>query len=117
MTVRLGSAIAFAQIGVVGFDGQIELEAVRLHGLPEAAPALLRGTQTLPAGQREFAAGVPLDPPSLPGGATHLVDVTVTGARATVPRHRSPLRRASSNSPARPRLRRLHRGLRLPGPR
>jgi hypothetical protein len=58
MTVRLGSAMAFAQIGIVGFDGQIELEALRLYGLPEAAPALLCGTPTLPMGQREFAAEV-----------------------------------------------------------
>ena len=48
--------MAFAQIGVVGLDGQIELEALRLYGLPEAAPALLCGTPTLPVGQREFAA-------------------------------------------------------------
>ena len=33
--------VAFAQIGIVGFDGQIELEALRLLGLPEAAPAVL----------------------------------------------------------------------------
>jgi hypothetical protein len=41
MTVRLGDAVAFAQVGIVGLDGQIELEALRLYGLPEAAPALL----------------------------------------------------------------------------
>jgi hypothetical protein len=34
MTVRLGPGVAFAQIGVVGFDGQIALEALRLFGLP-----------------------------------------------------------------------------------
>jgi hypothetical protein len=56
MTVRLGDAVTFAQIGVVGLDGQAELEALRLYGLPEAAPALLCGTPTLPVGQREFAA-------------------------------------------------------------
>ena len=38
MTVRLGDAVAFAQIGSVGLDGQIELEALRLYGLPQAAP-------------------------------------------------------------------------------
>ncbi len=47
MTVRLGDAIAFAQIGVAGLDGQIEREALRLYGLPEAAPALLSGTPGL----------------------------------------------------------------------
>ena len=81
MTVRPGGAVAVAQIGIVGLDGQIELEALRLYGLPEAAPALLCGTPTLPVGQREFAAETTLDLPSLAGGAVHLVDVTVTGAR------------------------------------
>ena len=61
MTVRIGDAAAFAQIGVVGLDGQIELEALRLYGLPDAAPALLCGTPTLPVGQREFAAEATLD--------------------------------------------------------
>ena len=38
----LGNVIA--QIGIVGLDGQIELEALRLYGLPEDAPAQ-RGQQ------------------------------------------------------------------------
>jgi hypothetical protein len=58
MTVRVADAVAFAQIGVVGLDGAIELEALRLYGLPEHAPALLCGTPALPVGQREFAAEV-----------------------------------------------------------
>jgi hypothetical protein len=45
-----------AQTGIVGFDGRIEVEALRLYGLTEPAPALLCGTPTLPVGQREFAA-------------------------------------------------------------
>jgi hypothetical protein len=81
MTVRLGDAVAFAQVGIVGLDGQIELEALRLYGLPEAAPALLCGTPTLPVGQREFAVETPLDLPSLAPGAVHLVDAAVAGAR------------------------------------
>jgi hypothetical protein len=81
MTVRLGPGVAFAQIGIVGFDGQIELEALRLHGLPEHAPALLCGTPALPVGQREFAAEVSWDLPSLATGATGLLDVTVPGCR------------------------------------
>src|SRR5215203_5855659 len=36
-----------------------------------AAPALLRGTPTLPIGMREFAADNTLDLPSLAGGAVH----------------------------------------------
>ena len=54
---------------------------MRLYGLPEAAPALLCGTPTLPVGQREFAVETALDLPLLGPGAVHLVDVTVTGAR------------------------------------
>ena len=61
--------------------GQIELEALRLYGLPEAAPALLCGTPALPMGQREFAAEVSWDLPPLAPGATSLLDVTVAGAR------------------------------------
>ena len=81
MTVRLADRVVFAQIGIVGLDGQIELEALRVHGLPEAAPALLCGTPTLPVGQREFTVETPLDLPSLAPGAVHLVDVAVAGAR------------------------------------
>jgi len=81
MTVRLGAGVAFAQIGVVGLDGAIELEALRLYGLPEDAPASLCGTPALPVGQREFAAEVAWDLPSLDPGATSLLDVTVTGSR------------------------------------
>jgi hypothetical protein len=51
-TVRFGPEVAFAQVGIVGFDGQIELEALRLFGLPEAAPAILYGCPSLPAGGR-----------------------------------------------------------------
>jgi hypothetical protein len=66
---------------MVDLDGQIELQALRLYGLPESAPALLCGTPTLPVGQREFAAETTLDLPSLAAGAVHLVDVAVPGAR------------------------------------
>jgi hypothetical protein len=43
--------VALAQIGICAFDGQIGLEALRLYGLPKAAPALLCGTPTLPVGR------------------------------------------------------------------
>jgi len=81
MTARLAEAVAFAQIGIVGLDGQIELEALRLYGLPEHAPALLCGTPTLPVGQREFAAEITWDLPNLTPGTTSLLDITVTGCR------------------------------------
>jgi hypothetical protein len=58
MTVRLGLGVPFAQIGICGFDGTIELEALRLYGLSGEAPALLCGTPALPVGTREFQAEV-----------------------------------------------------------
>ena len=70
--------MAFAQVGIVGFDGQIELEALRLFGLPEAAPAVLYVCPSVPVGTREFQAEVSWDMPSLASGATSLTDVTVT---------------------------------------
>jgi hypothetical protein len=67
--------------GIAGLDGQFELETLRLYGLPEAAPALLCGTPTLPVGQREFAVETTLDLPNLTAGVVHLIDVAVPGAR------------------------------------
>lgn len=81
MTVRLAEAVAFAQIGIIGFDGQIEHEALRLYGLPEDAPAVLCGCPSLPAGTRTLALETSWDLPSLGPGATVNVDVTVPGAR------------------------------------
>ena len=82
-TIRVGASVAYAQVGVIGFDGPIDLQSLRLYGLPEAAPAVLNGTPLLPqSGQREFAAEVSWDLPSLAPGATSLLDVTVGGARA-----------------------------------
>jgi hypothetical protein len=60
-----------------GCDEPVGLEALRLHGLPEAAPALRRlpysaaRSPSLPVGQREFAAETTLDLPSLATGPTH----------------------------------------------
>jgi hypothetical protein len=62
MTVRLGDAVAFAQIGIVGLDGQIELEALSLYGLPLAVLALLYRTVET-ALSRNSAAGSALDRP------------------------------------------------------
>jgi hypothetical protein len=68
-------------VDITRFDRQIELEALRLYGLPEHAPALLCGTPALPVGQREFATEVSWDLPSLAPGTTSLLDVTVAGCR------------------------------------
>lgn len=55
-----------------------ELEALRLYGLPEAAPALLYGTPALPSRRRrELIVEAPRDVPSLAPGVVHLVDVAV----------------------------------------
>jgi hypothetical protein len=92
MTARCGTdqpetALCFCQVGIVGFDGPIDLQSLRLYGLPEAAPAVLNGTPLLSralfgSGRRVFAAEVSWDLPSLAPGATALIDVTVSGARA-----------------------------------
>ncbi|MGK7871105.1 hypothetical protein [Falsiroseomonas sp. E2-1-a20] len=79
--------MAFAQVEIVGFDGQIDLEALRLFGLSVAAPAVLYGTPLLTGAlfgsrRRELAAEVSWDLPSLAPGATSLLDVKVNGARA-----------------------------------
>jgi len=76
-----GDGVAFAQVGLVGFDGQIEVEALRLFGLQEAAPGMLTGTPAVPVGKREFAAETTWDLPSLAPGANSSLDVTVDGAR------------------------------------
>lgn len=86
-TIRVGASVAYAQVGVIGFDGPIDLQSLRLYGLPEAAPAVLNGTPLLTgalfgSGRREFAVEVSWDLPSLAPGATSLIDVTVNGARA-----------------------------------
>jgi hypothetical protein len=80
-TIRVGAGVAFAQVGIVGFDGQIELEALRLYGLPEDAPAVLYACPLLPAGTRTLTLKTSRDLPSLGPGATANVDVTVPGAR------------------------------------
>jgi hypothetical protein len=35
----MGAGVAFAQVGIVGFDRQMELDALRLFALPVAASA------------------------------------------------------------------------------
>jgi hypothetical protein len=80
-TIRVGAGVAFAQIGIIGFDGQIEVEALRLYGLPEDAPAILSGCPALPAGGRTLMFSASWDLPSMPPGATTNADVTVPGAR------------------------------------
>lgn len=76
-----GPSVAFAQIGICGFYGTIELEALRHYGLPGKASALLSGTPALPVGTREFQTEVSWDLPSLAPGITSLLDVTVTNCR------------------------------------
>ena len=76
-TIRVGASVAYAQVGVIGFDGPIDLQSLRLYGLPEAAPAVLNGTPLLTgallgSGRREFAAEVAWDLPNLAPGATSL---------------------------------------------
>ena len=90
--------VAFCTFALIGFDVQIELEALRLYGLPEAAPALLCGTPVVTVGQREFAAEVAWDRPSLAPGIVSLLDVTVAGARQGYIAWRHWYRRCASSS-------------------
>jgi hypothetical protein len=80
-TIRVGAGVAFAQVGIVGFDGQIELEALRLFGLPEAAPAVLYACPSVPVGTRSLALETTWDLPNLTAGSTANIDVIVPGAR------------------------------------
>ena len=54
-----GAARRRGRLCAAGLDGQIELEALRLRGLPQAAPVLLCGTPTLSVRLREFPARIP----------------------------------------------------------
>jgi hypothetical protein len=85
-TIRVGAGVALAQVGIVGFDRQIDFEALRLLGLHDAAPAVLNGTPLLTgalfrSGRRDFAAEVSWDLPSLAPGATSPLDKTNTASR------------------------------------
>lgn len=69
------------------FDGPIDLQSLRLYGLPEAAPAVLNGIPPLTgalfgSGRWGVAAKVTRDLPSLAPGATVQIDVTMNGAWA-----------------------------------
>ena len=66
MTVRLGDAVAFAQIGIVGLDGQTELEALRLYGLPEGG-AGAADRHAHPAGRLALVRGQDHARPAVPG--------------------------------------------------
>ena len=79
-TIRVGAGVAFPQVGIVGFDGQIELEALRLFGLPKATPGALC-LPWVPVGTRSLALETTWDLPSLTEGATANIDVTVPDAR------------------------------------
>jgi hypothetical protein len=76
-----GCSVAFAQVGIVRFDGQNKLDALRLFGLPEAAPVVLCACPSVPIGTRSLALETTWDLPSLTAGATANIDVTVPGAR------------------------------------
>jgi len=83
LTIGVGASVSYAKVEVIGFDGPIDLQLLRLYGLVEAAPVALNGTPLLPqSGKRNFAAEVSLDLPGLAPGATSLIDVTVSVGRA-----------------------------------
>ena len=69
-TIWVGAGVVFAQVGIVGFDGQIQLEALRLFKLPEAAPAVLYACPAAPIGTRSLALEINWDLWNLVAGAT-----------------------------------------------
>jgi hypothetical protein len=79
LLIALGPKGAFAQIGIIGFDRRIELVALRLYGLPDAAPAVLAGP-THGWGRRGIPFAAAYDPPSLAAGASHQLNIAVAGA-------------------------------------
>ena len=86
-TIRVGASVAYAQVGVIGLDGLIDLQSLRPYGLPEAAPVVLNGTPLLTGlclaqGGRSSRPRCPGTCRTSRGGATALLDVTVNGARA-----------------------------------
>jgi hypothetical protein len=52
-TIRVGAAVACAQVGAIGFDRSIDLQSLRLYRLPSAMPTALNGTPLLPGGAAE----------------------------------------------------------------
>jgi hypothetical protein len=64
-----------------GLEGQIEIAALRLDGLTDAASAVLYPCLSVPVGTRSLALETTWDLPSLAAGATANIDVTVPGAR------------------------------------
>jgi hypothetical protein len=62
MTVRLGSGVAFAQIGICGFDGTIKLEALRLFDLSGETPALLCSRVVRRLRTRQRSVGFTVEP-------------------------------------------------------
>lgn len=85
-TIRAGPSVSYAQVRVIGFDGPINLQSLRLRGLSEAGPAVLNGTPLLTgalfgSGRREFATEVSWDLPSLVAGTTANIEETGPDAR------------------------------------
>ncbi|MBY0335680.1 MAG: hydrolase [Acetobacteraceae bacterium] len=81
-TIRLEPGVAYAIIGVARINRDYEVRAMRLLCDPSQSPPLLFGLPDLPHGARELKAELPnYDPPSIAGGATAQVNVTVPGAR------------------------------------
>ncbi len=58
MGVWQGPGVTYAQLGIFGFDGQIDFEALRPYGPPEETPAGHR--QAAHLSQRLRAEGVPM---------------------------------------------------------
>lgn len=81
MAVRHGDAVASAQTGIAGLDGQVKLETLPLYGLPEAGPRAAHRDAHL-AGLAARVRGRHHAGPALPGqGRRAPRRRTVAGAR------------------------------------
>jgi len=86
MLARMGVSVPFIHFPLPGLTEFPTPWPAAGHAtnLGSFAPAVLNGTPLLPqSGQREFAAEVSWDLPSLAPRATSLIDVSVSGARAS----------------------------------
>lgn len=66
--------MAFLQVSIVGLNGQIEREVLRLFELPEAAPAVLNGTPSLSGalfGQERRELAAEIDDLDVAAGSCH----------------------------------------------
>lgn len=79
--VRLEPSVAYAIIGVARIGQDYEVRAMRLLTDPACSPPLLYGLPDLRHGARELKAEAEWTPPTISGGGSARIDVSLPGAR------------------------------------